>query len=95
MLVDEVSLRNLIPAELAKGFGFFHGKPSTAFSPWRSRWTLGAGTIAEVRSLTMGRQANQGGAGYTYLAEVRPIETILEVKAKTLYLKFGDRRREG
>lgn len=33
MLVNDVSLRNLIPAELAKGFGFFHGKPSTAFSP--------------------------------------------------------------
>ena len=32
MLVNDVSLRNLIPAELAKGFGFFHGKPSTAFS---------------------------------------------------------------
>ncbi len=33
MLVNDVSLRNLIPAELAKGFGFFHGKPSSAFSP--------------------------------------------------------------
>lgn len=33
MLVNDVSLRNLIPGELAKGFGFFHGKPSTAFAP--------------------------------------------------------------
>jgi fumarylacetoacetate (FAA) hydrolase len=33
MLVNDVSLRNLIPNELAKGFGFFHGKPATAFSP--------------------------------------------------------------
>jgi fumarylacetoacetate (FAA) hydrolase len=33
MLVNDVSLRNLIPAELAKGFGFFQSKPSTAFSP--------------------------------------------------------------
>lgn len=33
MLVNDVSLRNLIPAELAKGFGFFHAKPSSAFSP--------------------------------------------------------------
>lgn len=32
-LVNDVSLRNLIPDELAKGFGFFHGKPSTAFGP--------------------------------------------------------------
>jgi len=34
MLCNDVSLRNLIPAELAKGFGFFQGKPSTAFSPF-------------------------------------------------------------
>ena len=33
MLVNDVSLRNLIPDELAKGFGFFQGKPSTAFGP--------------------------------------------------------------
>jgi fumarylacetoacetate (FAA) hydrolase len=33
MLVNDVSLRNLAPAELAKGFGFFHSKPSSAFSP--------------------------------------------------------------
>jgi len=33
MLANDVSLRNLIPPELSKGFGFFHGKPSTGFSP--------------------------------------------------------------
>jgi fumarylacetoacetate (FAA) hydrolase len=33
MLVNDVSLRNLIPSELAKGFGFFQSKPSSAFSP--------------------------------------------------------------
>lgn len=33
MLVNDVSLRNLIPDELAKGFGFFHSKPSSSFSP--------------------------------------------------------------
>jgi fumarylacetoacetate (FAA) hydrolase len=33
MLVNDVSLRRLIPDELAKGFGFFQGKPSSAFSP--------------------------------------------------------------
>ena len=32
-LVNDVSLRGLIPAELGKGFGFIHGKPPTAFSP--------------------------------------------------------------
>jgi len=33
MLVNDVSARLLIPNELAKGFGFVHGKPATAFSP--------------------------------------------------------------
>ncbi|WP_417463850.1 fumarylacetoacetate hydrolase family protein [Kordiimonas sp.] len=33
MLVNDVSLRGLIPGELAKGFGFFQSKPSSAFSP--------------------------------------------------------------
>jgi fumarylacetoacetate (FAA) hydrolase len=33
MIVNDVSLRNLIPGELAKGFGFLQGKPSSAFSP--------------------------------------------------------------
>ncbi len=33
MLANDVSLRNLIPGELAKGFGFFQSKPSSAFSP--------------------------------------------------------------
>lgn len=33
MLVNDVSLRGLIPNELAKGFGFFQSKPASAFSP--------------------------------------------------------------
>ena len=33
MIVNDVSLRNLIPGELAKGFGFFHSKPACAFAP--------------------------------------------------------------
>ena len=33
VLVNDVSLRNLIPQEIAKGFGFFHGKPPSALSP--------------------------------------------------------------
>jgi len=34
MLCNDVTLRNLIPNELAKGFGFFQSKPATAFSPF-------------------------------------------------------------
>ncbi|NNC81007.1 MAG: fumarylacetoacetate hydrolase family protein [Acidimicrobiales bacterium] len=33
MIVNDVSLRGLVPAELGKGFGFFHSKPSSAFAP--------------------------------------------------------------
>lgn len=33
MLVNDVSLRNLIPNEMAKGFGFFNSKPASSFSP--------------------------------------------------------------
>lgn len=33
MLTNDVSLRNLIAAEIGKGFGFFHAKPSSSFSP--------------------------------------------------------------
>jgi fumarylacetoacetate (FAA) hydrolase len=33
MLANDVSLRNIIPAELAKGFGFYQSKPWTSFSP--------------------------------------------------------------
>lgn len=33
MLVNDVSLRNLIPGELGKGFGFYQSKPASAFSP--------------------------------------------------------------
>lgn len=148
MLVNDVSLRNLIPAELAKGFGFFHGKPSTAFSAvavtpdelgpaWRegkvhlpllaaingkllgkpdagvdmtfsfpqliahaaktrrlgAGTVVGSGTVSNKGSDGPGKPVDQGGAGYTCLAEVRTVETILEGKPRTPFLKFGDRVR--
>jgi fumarylacetoacetate (FAA) hydrolase len=34
MLANDLTLRNLVPSELAKGFGFFQSKPATAFSPF-------------------------------------------------------------
>ena len=149
MLVNDVSLRNLIPGELAKGFGFFHGKPSTAFGPvavtpdelgaaWRdgrvhlqlttaiNAVPLGAPNAgrdmtfsfpqliahaAKTRRLSPGcivgsgtvsnkgadggpgRPVAEGGAGYTCLAEVRTVETIVEGKPRTPFLSFGDRVR--
>jgi fumarylacetoacetate (FAA) hydrolase len=149
MLVNDVSLRGLIPGELAKGFGFFHGKPASAFSPvavtpdtlgdaWdgeklslpllsaingeafgkpeagvdmtftfpqlvahaaRTRH-LGAGTIIGSGTVSNrdadggpGKPVGQGGLGYSCLAEVRMVETILEGEAKTPFFRFGDQVR--
>jgi fumarylacetoacetate (FAA) hydrolase len=148
MLANDVSLRHIIPGELAKGFGFFQGKPSTAFSPvaittdelgsaWRDgklnlpllaflngkligkpnagvdmafsfpeliahaakTRCLGAGSI--VGSGTVSNRGEGGppqpielgGVGYTCLAELRTVETILEGHPHTPFLKFGDRVR--
>lgn len=145
-LTNDVSLRNLIPAELAKGFGFFQSKPASAMSPvfvtpdalgerWRDGKLHGAlnvdlngkpfgradagvdmtfdfGTLiahlAKTRSLTAGtivgsgtvsnRDADggpgkpivEGGLGYSCIAEVRTVETILRGKPETSFLKKGD-----
>jgi fumarylacetoacetate (FAA) hydrolase len=148
VLVNDVSLRHLIPAELAKGFGFFHGKPSTAFSPvavspdelgsvWRdgklhlpltaaingkplghpnagvdmtfdfprliahaaktrrlgAGTIIGSGTVSNKEDGGPAKPVDQGGVGYTCLAEVRTVETILEGKPRTPFLRFGDRVR--
>jgi fumarylacetoacetate (FAA) hydrolase len=69
MLLNDVSLRRLIPAELAKGFGFFHGKPRSACSPvavtpaalgdaWRDGKLHGA-----LRSSINGRELGHPDAG--------------------------------
>ena len=145
-LVNDVSLRNLIPAELAKGFGFVQSKPASALSPvfvtpdelgdrWRDGKLHGAlnvdlngqpfgradagedmtfdfGTLiahlAKTRNLGAGsiigsgtvsnrdadggpgRPVSRGGLGYSCLAEVRMIETILDGKPETPFLKSGD-----
>jgi fumarylacetoacetate (FAA) hydrolase len=145
-LTNDVSLRNLIPAELAKGFGFFQSKPASSFSPvfvtpdalgdwWRDGklhrklmvdlngqpfgraeaaedMTFDFGTLiahaAKTRSLGAGaiigsgtvsnRDADggpgkpiaEGGVGYSCLAEVRTVETILRGKPETPFLRDGD-----
>ena len=145
-LVNDVSLRNLIPGELAKGFGFLQSKPASALSPvfatpasLGERWkdgklhgplkvdingqrfgcadagvdmTFDFGTLvahlAKTRNLVAGtivgsgtvsnrgedggpgKPVAQGGVGYSCIAEVRTVETILEGGAKTPFLKAGD-----
>jgi fumarylacetoacetate (FAA) hydrolase len=65
MLVNDVSLRNLIPAELAKGFGFFQSKPASAFSPvavtpdevgdaWRD-WKVHLPLVSHLNGAMFGR----------------------------------------
>lgn len=69
MLVNDVSLRNLIPAELAKGFGFFQSKPATSFSPvavtpdeLSDAWKEGKVNLA-LRSSVNGMLVGQPNAG--------------------------------
>jgi fumarylacetoacetate (FAA) hydrolase len=148
-LVNDVSLRNLIPAELAKGFGFLQSKPASALSPvfvtpdaLGSAWQdgklrlpllvevngtpfgradagvdmtfdfgtlvahaaktrdLGAGSIIGSGTVSNrgpdggpGRPIEAGGVGYSCIAEIRTVETILEGKPRTPFLRRGDRVR--
>jgi len=148
MLVNDVSLRNLIPGELGKGFGFFQSKPSSAFSPvavtpdelgasWadgkihlpllsslndkligkpeagidmtfgfgeliahaaKSRplsagCIIGSGTVSNKLDDGPGKHIDDGGVGYSCIAEIRTIETINDGKPSTSFMRFGDRIR--
>jgi fumarylacetoacetate (FAA) hydrolase len=146
LLVNDVSLRNLIPGELAKGFGFFQSKAPTAFSPvavtpdelgdaWnggmlnlpllsyvngklfgkpnaKTDMTFDFGKLiahaARTRPLSAGmivgsgtvsnkdadggpgRTIEEGGVGYSCIAEIRAVETIRSGKPSTSFLSFGD-----
>lgn len=145
MLVNDVSLRRLIPDELAKGFGFFQGKPSSAFSPVAvtpdelgEAWDggrlhlplcvdingrpfgranagidmtfdfptliahaaktrplcagsiVGSGTVSNELDGGPGKTIEEGGVGYSCLAELRIVETLANGKASSDFLRFGD-----
>lgn len=69
MLANDVSLRNLIPDELAKSFGFFQSKPATAFSPVAvtldelgDAWNKGRASLT-VQSTWNGRKVGMCDAG--------------------------------
>ena len=69
MLVNDVTLRNLVPGELAKGFGFFQSKPASAFSPVAitpdelgARWD-GSRVRGEVRCILDGQLFGRPEAG--------------------------------
>lgn len=145
MLVNDVSLRGLIPAELQKGFGFVQGKPPCAFSPVAlspdalgTRWKdgkvhgtlavdingepfgradagvdmtfnfgqliahaartrpltagtiIGSGTVSNKLNDGPGKPINDGGVGYSCIAEIRTIETIHHGAPTTPFLMPGD-----
>ena len=143
MLANDVSLRNLIANELAKGFGFVQSKPATGFSPvavtldelgdaWdngrlnltvQSTWNgrkvgmceagpemtfhfgqliahicktrnvragsvVGSGTVSNQGIEVKGKK--EWPKGYSCIAEKRAIETILDGKPSTEFMKYGD-----
>ncbi|WEF33178.1 fumarylacetoacetate hydrolase family protein [Pseudoduganella chitinolytica] len=92
MLVNDVSLRHLIPDELAKGFGFFQSKPASAFSPvavtpdelgdaWRD-----AKLHLALRSTWNGRLVGQPNAGVDMVFD---FAQLVAHAAKTRNLRAG------
>jgi len=145
MLVNDVSLRGLIPNELRKGFGFVQGKASSAFSPVAvtpdelgDAWgegtidlpllvdyngkpfgkanvkqdmtfnmselvahaaktrdlsagaIIGSGTVSNKYEGGEGKKIEDGGVGYSCIAEIRMIEKIQTGEFITPFMRFGD-----
>jgi fumarylacetoacetate (FAA) hydrolase len=75
-LLNDVSLRRLIPAELAKGFGFFLGKPATAFAgiavtpdeiaSWRIADTIALPMLVHVNGALFGRARPDVDQAFTF-----------------------------
>jgi len=145
MLVNDVSLRGLIPGELAKGFGFVQSKASCAFSPvavtpdeieaWAENTIdlpllvdyngapfgkanvktdmtfnmselvahaaktrhlcagsiIGSGTVSNKFEGGEGKKIEDGGVGYSCIAEIRMIEKIQTGEFITPFMRFGDK----
>jgi fumarylacetoacetate (FAA) hydrolase len=145
MLVNDVSLRGLIPNELRKGFGFVQGKATSAFSPvavtpdelgnmWQDSTIdlpllvdyngqpfgkanvktdmtfnmaelvahaagtrdlcagtiIGSGTVSNKFEGGEGKKIEDGGVGYSCIAEIRMIEKIQTGAFVTPFMRFGD-----
>jgi len=144
MIVNDVSLRGLIPGELSKGFGFVQSKASCAFSPVAvtpdeiAAWDggtidlpllvdyngkpfgkanvktdmtfnmgqlvahaaktrhlcagsiIGSGTVSNKFEGGEGKKIEDGGVGYSCIAEIRMIEKIQTGEFITPFMRFGD-----
>jgi fumarylacetoacetate (FAA) hydrolase len=89
MLCNDVSLRNLIPDELAKGFGFFQSKPATAFSPFAltpdelgPAWKEGRLHL-RVRSTLNGQLVGDTDAGEMHFSFPELIQHITKTRGFT------------
>lgn len=89
MLCNDVSLRNLIPDELAKGFGFFQSKPATAFSPFAvtpdevgAAWKDGRLHL-RVRSTLNGQLVGDTDAGEMHFSFPELIQHIAKTRGFT------------
>jgi fumarylacetoacetate (FAA) hydrolase len=101
MLVNDVSLRGLIPGELAKGFGcvdmtFDFGQliaHAAKSRPLVAGSIIGSGTVSNKLGDGPGKPISEGGVGYSCIAEIRMIETIESGAPTTPFMQFGDRVR--
>jgi fumarylacetoacetate (FAA) hydrolase len=89
VLANDVTLRNLIPDELAKGFGFFQSKPATAFSPFAvtpdelgGAWR-GGRVHLPLRTTLNGALAGDPDAGEMHFSFFQLIEHIAKTRAFT------------
>jgi len=90
-ILNDVSLRNLIVGELAKGFGFFHGKPATAFAPVAvtpdelgDAWDGARLNVPLISTLTAGVRPSQR----RHRPHVR-LRQLIAHAAKTRHLEAG------
>jgi len=92
MLTNDISLRNLIPDELAKGFGFIHGKPSSSFSAvaitpdelgaaWHGSKLL-LPLVTRVNGILLGKPNAGSGMQFSF-------SQLIHHAAKTRHLKAG------
>jgi fumarylacetoacetate (FAA) hydrolase len=94
-LCNDVSLRNLIPDELAKGFGFFQSKPATAFAPFAltpdelgEAWRGGRLHLPVVTEMN-GQVVGDPDAGEMHFSFFQLIEHIAKTRAFTAGTLLG------
>lgn len=90
MTANDVSLRNLIPGELEKGFGFFCSKPATAFSPFAvtpdelgSAWKDGRVHLPLITHLNGNKFGDPNAGPEMYFSFYDLIEHICKTRAYT------------